>query len=196
MRWAMLQQRAARRAMMTTRRSAWWVVGLGWEWEWKWVDVGGLAWGSCSRGAASLRISGWLAVGWLARTLSSPGLPMRGRAQALPCPIAHNLLHVPTLGWLISPAPFCCPNLLVQNCDWEAHPAEMILSHTGTGKYVVLRQGLGLDDYGLVRHAGRGAGGGSERGKSARMVGRKLSKWEGLPTCAPAWTWESSQGPL
>ncbi|KAL4448032.1 hypothetical protein ABPG75_005251 [Micractinium tetrahymenae] len=35
-------------------------------------------------------------------------------------------------------------------CDWEAHPAECILSQTATGKYVVLRRGLGLTEYGLV----------------------------------------------
>ncbi|EFN57358.1 hypothetical protein CHLNCDRAFT_142731 [Chlorella variabilis] len=35
-------------------------------------------------------------------------------------------------------------------CDWGSHPAEYILSETSTGKYLVMRQGLGFTEYGLV----------------------------------------------
>ena len=39
----------------------------------------------------------------------------------------------------------------LQNCDWEAHPAERILSETASGKFLVMRRGLDFTHYGLVR---------------------------------------------
>ncbi|PSC76676.1 High mobility group [Micractinium conductrix] len=38
-------------------------------------------------------------------------------------------------------------------CDWAAHPAELILSHTKNGHFLVLRKGLGISEYGLVEAA-------------------------------------------
>lgn len=58
----------------------------------------------------------------------------------------------------VLPRPLLVPTLHWQACDWEAHPAECILSQTATNKYVVLRRGLGLTEYGLVSAGGPGMG--------------------------------------
>ena len=40
--------------------------------------------------------------------------------------------------------------LLLQNCDWENHPAQAIMCATVHGKYLVKRKGVDYSDYGLV----------------------------------------------
>lgn len=61
----------------------------------------------------------------------------------------------------VQPIHLCCacaaklpptPRVL-QNCNWEEHPAEYILSQTKSGKYLVMRRGLTFLDYGLVSGA-------------------------------------------
>ena len=83
---------------------------------------------------------------------------------------------------------------LLQACDWGSHPAEYILSETSTGKYLVMRQGLGFTEYGLVGGLGWGGGWALEAGmcwtgsRAAQVPSARCWLTHARPTPPCRWT--------